>query len=190
MILQQNLHLNRFDDTEEEVIHENQEQPHNFDTTPSYNQNNQYDINPYQNNPYDNNPNLIQNQYTSSAQPYYSTKKYYFQPITTTRSPYDFKNFGFTSSVNPYSTSNEPSTNSNSPNQNNPYINSFLNFRRQTTKNPYDFGNFGKTTQSPYNINYDDNINNNYLKRSYNIASYYSDSSNINQTFANGRLSQ
>lgn len=172
--------MNRFDTAEEEG------QPHNTDyTTPQINLNNLYDTlyqNPYNHinhqsnqNPNQNlNQNPNQNDYSTTTQSVYSsqTSKYYFQPISTTKSPYDFKNFGIIST----STTAQPS-------ENTPYY--FT--KRSTTRNPYDFGNFGKTT--PNNINFEDNINNNYLKRSYNVASYYSDSSNISKTIVNGRLS-
>ncbi|ERL88271.1 hypothetical protein D910_05659 [Dendroctonus ponderosae] len=62
-----------------------------------------------------------------------------------------------------------------------PYLHNF--FPKQTTRSPYDFRDFGKkSTESPYNLGfgYNDNINNNYLKRSYNAASYFGDSSTFN----------
>ncbi|XP_060524299.1 A disintegrin and metalloproteinase with thrombospondin motifs like isoform X2 [Cylas formicarius] len=79
--------------------------------------------------------------------------------ISTTKSPYDFKNFGKnfeTSSLSPSSTQN-------------PVIVNFYSFMRSSTKNPYDFTDFGKTSTQNSDIgdkgvNYD-NVNNNHLKR-------------------------
>ncbi|CAH1121894.1 unnamed protein product [Ceutorhynchus assimilis] len=75
----------------------------------------------------------------------------------------------------------------------NPYIGNYYALIKQTTRSPYDFRDFGKkfstttTTENPYGnvgFGYNDNINNNYLKRSYNAASYYGDSSTLNKTVA------
>lgn len=64
-----------------------------------------------------------------------------------------------------------------------PIVVNFIKFKVQTTKSPYDFADFFKdiyTTKGPYDR---DDINNNYLKRSYNLASYY-DSSNVRNSRA------
>ncbi|CAH0551123.1 unnamed protein product [Brassicogethes aeneus] len=111
---------------------------------------------------------------TSTQNPYYTTKLFrsskpfqYFA-ISTTKSPYDFHNFGkqilknIPSRISTQSTSNR-------------FIGNYYNFRGQTTKSPYDFANFGKQTTTNYNFNKD--INNNFLlKRSYSDESYYSNS--------------
>ncbi|KAJ8923959.1 hypothetical protein NQ315_006735 [Exocentrus adspersus] len=181
-----------FHEDEEDLVTQNPAQPfgYSFDTTPiQYNQ-----FNPYMNMNYDEQNNQYQYPYspeysastrTVSQTPYYTTK-FTFKPLnlftfSTTKSPYDFKNFGKVSTaLTSPSTTNLP-VSSTTIYTTNPYIGTFYNIRK-TTKNPYDFGSFGKTTQS---VN--DNVNNNYLKRSYNDASYYSDS-NITQTIVTGRL--
>ncbi|XP_050296767.1 A disintegrin and metalloproteinase with thrombospondin motifs 1 isoform X2 [Anthonomus grandis grandis] len=71
----------------------------------------------------------------------------------------------------------------------NAYVGSYYAFLQKTTRSPYDFRDFGKkSTENPYSssgFGYNDNINNNYLKRSYNVASYYVESSsNLNKTLA------
>lgn len=110
-----------------------------------------------------------------------------FFSVSTTKSPYDFKNFGRafqqpTTTQRPTYTTKSPYTFSyttknpygdNVSTTKNPYIGDYYILRSKTTKSPYDFGDFGRTTK-----NYHDNINNNYLKRSYNSASYFQASSN------------
>lgn len=191
--------MNRFHDEEEDVVTQNPAHPYHFDPTPvQYNsyspyQNINYDI---QNNQYPNiyNPDFSSSTKTSSQVPHRTTK-FTFRPfnlftVTTTKSPYDFKNFGKSSTTLTSSSTNNVQTNSLNPftSTANPYVGNYYNIRRQTTKNPYDFGNFGKTTQSAYNVKENDNINNNYLKRSYNDASYYLDSSNLTRTIVKGRF--
>lgn len=121
--------------------------------TPNY-----YD---YTTHPYNPNPPPSYNPYTTPQRP-----PGFFQ-YSTTKSPYDFNNF-----ANQYTTKNPYQTTQNYYSQTtpNPYVGNYYQLIQQTTKNPYDFANFGRN-------NYD--INNNYLKRSYNAANYYSDSSNV-----------
>ncbi|XP_068896312.1 A disintegrin and metalloproteinase with thrombospondin motifs like isoform X1 [Tenebrio molitor] len=83
--------------------------------------------------------------------------------FSTTKSPYDFNRFGPRTTKSPYQTTKHQYTTPN------PYVGNYYQLRQQTTKSPYDFANFGR--------NYD--INSNYLKRSYNAANYYGDSSNV-----------
>jgi hypothetical protein len=83
--------------------------------------------------------------------------------FSTTKSPYDFNRFGPRTTKSPYQTMKHQYTTPN------PYVGNYYQLRQQTTKSPYDFANFGR--------NYD--INSNYLKRSYNAANYYGDSSNV-----------
>ncbi|CAH1958565.1 unnamed protein product [Acanthoscelides obtectus] len=130
------------------------------------NQPSPYDTVPNQQNPY-------QNTFTSTSAPITRFSfKYNFVPFSTTKSPYNFENFA--------KTAKSPSTAS--------FLKNIFSTRRATTKSPYDFANFGISTESPYSISYHDNVNNNYLKRSYNDASYYTDSSNVNATYDNRRL--
>ncbi|KAJ8979462.1 hypothetical protein NQ317_002812 [Molorchus minor] len=192
-----------FHEEEEEALNLNPIQPYNYynaDTTqPPYENPLPPQYYQYQNNPYD----FQSNQYPYSLQtqdfsgssdvtsqaPVSTTTRYTFRPLnlftfSTTKSPYDFKNFGKKSTTSPlphtlpidYQT-NPVSTYTTSTIS--PFLNSLNNFRRQTTKNPYDFANFGKMTQSQY-------ADNNHLKRSYNAASYYTDSSNITETVLKG----
>nr|CAI5829210.1 unnamed protein product [Callosobruchus analis] len=136
----------------------NQHSPYN--TVP--NQQSSYDSVPNQQNPY-------QNTFTSTSSPITRFSfKYNFVPFSTTKSPYNFENFA--------KTAKSPSTSA--------FLKNVFSTRRATTKSPYDFANFGGSTESPYH----DNVNNNYLKRSYNDASYFTDSSNVNSTYANRRL--
>nr|CAH7747888.1 unnamed protein product [Callosobruchus chinensis] len=140
----------------------NQHSPYN--TVP--NQQSSYDTIPNQQNPY-------QNTFTSTSTPITRFSfKYNFVPFSTTKSPYNFENFA--------KTAKSPSTSS--------FLKNFFSTRRSTTKSPYDFANFGVSTESPYSITYHENVNNNYLKRSYSDASYFTDSSNVNSTYANRRL--
>lgn len=102
------------------------------------------------------------------TQPYYnpySTPPQRFYQFSTTKSPYDFNSFTRQNSHDP---------NYFGQTTTNPYVGNYYRLRLQTTKNPYDFANFGR--------NYD--INNNDLKRSYNPANYYSDSSNVRNNSA------
>ncbi|KAF5308591.1 hypothetical protein FQR65_LT06139, partial [Abscondita terminalis] len=109
--------------------------------------------------------------YTSKT---YTTSKPFFFSFSTTPSFID-KFFRTTKSPTTYRTfshhTNSPSSTSN------PFVGKFYELQKQTTKNPYDFANFAKHYQD---------INNNYLKRSYNVASYY-DSSNIQNTNSNAQ---
>lgn len=159
---------NRFYD-EEDTVNYNQDNnpvpPQTYDeytTLPPY-----YNYYQYQSeDPY------VNNQYNSP-----STKNYIsFKPfsISTTRSPYNFENFAqqYNTQTNYY-----PPQQQQQQTTKNPYVGNYYQIIQQTTKNPYDFANFGK--------NYHDNVNNNYLKRSYNAASYYSDSSNVRNVTAN-----
>lgn len=163
------------------LFHDDEDEINYSDYTtanPYFNQFNQ------QQNYYNQNPVYNQDFYyttttTSTQSPLYYTSKSYntLKPFffTTTRSPYNFKDFGVQYS-NPYSHSPAISTTQN------PFSNSFFSsFRRQTTKSPYDFADFGRTSKNPslYNLNFNDNINNNYLKRSYNTATFFSDSSSV-----------
>lgn len=107
-----------------------------------------------------------------------SPPNYYYNVYSTTKSPYNFESFGKQSTSSYYGSEQTPSTK-------NPYVGNYYQLIQQTTKSPYDFANFGQTTKNPYTMNYHDNINNNYLKRSYNSASYYGDSSNTRNVTAN-----
>ncbi|RZC33117.1 venom metalloproteinase 3, partial [Asbolus verrucosus] len=138
-----------FHEDEEEVNYQRPETPNYY---------NEYTTPPYyrSENPTPYYP--TQSPYTTSYKPFG------FHRFSTTRSPYDFKHFGQQyTTKSPYQTSKTY----HSQTTPNPYVGNYYQLRQQTTKNPYDFANFGR--------NYD--INNNYLKRSYNAASYYSDSS-------------
>lgn len=131
--------------------------------------------------------NSYQNQNTPPSTSTTTTKqfvyKFSFPPFSTTRSPYNFDNFG-----RPSTTTTTTTTTTPTPTHSTHFFGgNFFGFQRQTTKNPYDFGNFGKTTENPYNVKYSNDNINNYLKRSYNAASYYSDSSNISRTVVAGR---
>lgn len=154
----------RFYDEGEENYQNNQAYPPNtyseYTTLPPYPYYQQQPEEPY-NNPYSTNP---------------PPQNYYYNVYSTTKSPYNFENFGKQSTPGYYSPT---------PSTKNPYVGNYYQLIQQTTKNPYDFGNFGQTTKNPYTVNYNDNINNNYLKRSYNTASYYSDSSNVRNVTAN-----
>ncbi|XP_017774534.1 PREDICTED: A disintegrin and metalloproteinase with thrombospondin motifs 1 isoform X2 [Nicrophorus vespilloides] len=136
---------------------------------------------------------------TTTQSPYYTklTTRYQpFQPfsISTTRSPYDFQHYfkqtTSTTTRKPFYTTRTPytyTTTTAKPNTTkNPYIGNYFLLKQKTTRNPYDFANFGKNYQTTNTANYNDNINNNYLKRSYNSASYFSDSSNIRNASAFG----
>lgn len=125
--------------------------------------------NTQQYNPYENSQIQTQNPYFPSIT---TTQRYIFSPVSSTRSPYDFNNF-------PTQKQYE-----------NSFLGNYFSTLRKTTKSPYDFANFGRTTQNPFSQNFNDHIDNNYLKRSYNIASYYSDSSNLNKTVVNGKHSK
>ncbi|XP_044263174.1 venom metalloproteinase 3 isoform X2 [Tribolium madens] len=131
------------------LFHEDDEEVNQRPETPNY-----YD---YTTPPYNPNP--------PSYNPYTTPKQFY--QFSTTKSPYNFNNFARQyTSKNPYQTTHTYYSQTTP----NPYVGNYYQLRLQTTKNPYDFANFGRN-------NYD--INNNYLKRSYNTANYYSDSSNI-----------
>ncbi|XP_008195683.1 A disintegrin and metalloproteinase with thrombospondin motifs like isoform X2 [Tribolium castaneum] len=131
------------------LFHEDDEEVNQRPETPKY-----YD---YTTPPYNPNP--------PSYNPYTTPRQFY--QFSTTKSPYDFNDFARQyTSKNPYQTT-ESYYSQTTPN---PYVGNYYQLRLQTTKNPYDFANFGRN-------NYD--INNNYLKRSYNTANYYSDSSNV-----------
>ncbi|XP_018564553.1 A disintegrin and metalloproteinase with thrombospondin motifs 1 isoform X2 [Anoplophora glabripennis] len=184
-----------FHDDEEDVVTQNPAHPYHFDTTPvQYNpyspyQNINYDV---QNNQYPNvyNPEFSASTRTAPQVPVLTTK-FTYRPlnlvaITTTKSPYDFKNFGKPSTTLIASSTNTVQVNSPYTSTTNRYVGNYYSIRRQTTKSPYDFGNFGKTTPNLYNVNDSDNVNNNYLKRSYNDSSYYSDGSDIRQTLVKG----
>lgn len=142
--------------------------------------------NPYQNNPFDSiQLQTPQNPYKFPSISTTPPQRFTFNPVSTSRSPYDFNQFS-SPTPNPYLIT--PDLVSVDPNENS-FLGNYFNTLRKTTKSPYDFGNFGRTSQNPFNQNFNDNIDNNYLKRSYNLASFYSDSSNLNKTVVNGRLS-
>lgn len=156
---------NRSDDGQEELIYQNPEQPYQL---------------AYQNSPVQ----TSQNPFQTSFFPV-TTPRFVFSSVSTTRSPYDF-NFFPTNKPSPFVSS--PDVSRVNPNENF-FLGNYFETLRKTTKSPYDFGNFGKTSPSPFVQIFNDNIDNNYLKRSYNVASYYSDSSNLNKSIVNGRLS-
>lgn len=159
------LHTNRFYDVDDDT--QNNPQPpqtyQEYTTLPPYYNYYQYSSeDPYK------------NQYSvPPTQPpiVYSSSPYKQFSISTTRSPYNFENFGQQFTTQPVA---QPQTTKN------PYIGNYYQIIQQTTKNPYDFANFGQPPKSYYN----ENVNNNYLKRSYNTASYYSDSSNVRNVTA------
>ncbi|KAF5298699.1 hypothetical protein FQA39_LY11709 [Lamprigera yunnana] len=103
--------------------------------------------------------------YITTEQEYTTSKPFFFS--FTTASPLNLQKYFHTTKTLSYRTYTH-NTNSHSSTYN-PYVGKFYEIQKQTTKNPYDFANFAK--------NYQD-INSNYLKRSYNVASYY-DSSNV-----------
>ncbi|XP_049826682.1 A disintegrin and metalloproteinase with thrombospondin motifs 16 isoform X2 [Aethina tumida] len=189
-----------FHDEDEEITPEAPKYYNNYQDYSTQSPYNPYNYNQYNQN---DNPYYSQDYYsttttttTTTQNPYYTTKSYTFKPfnyfsISTTKSPYDFHNFGKEyTTQKPYTNNYYTTQNPYSPTQStsNPYVGNYFNVRRQTTKSPYDFADFGKqTTKNPYSLNYNDNINNNYLKRSYNAASYYSDSSNVRNVTV-GRL--
>ncbi|KAG5896449.1 hypothetical protein JTB14_022528 [Gonioctena quinquepunctata] len=174
----------------EEIVNEN-EAPDSKNDAPL----NKYHYSPYNMINENTQNNLFQNpQYTNNQNPYSpstvpaeSTKRFTFPPISTTKSPYNYQNFEkqFTSS-SPKTTS----INSVGTTPNNPFFSNFFAFWRQTTKSPYDFGDFGKPLQNPYSTVNVDSVNNNYLKRSYSDASYFSDSGRVSDSvLVNGRVS-
>ena len=112
--------------------------------------------------------------YSTQSPFHHFTPSRFNSPFSTTKSPYDFNSFArhFTSQ-NPYQ-GTKSYFGQTTPN---PYVGNYYQLRRQTTKSPYDFANFGRNT-------YD--ISNNDLKRSYNPASYFSDSSNVRNKSALG----
>ncbi|KAF2881189.1 hypothetical protein ILUMI_25014, partial [Ignelater luminosus] len=125
------------------------------------------------------------NPYYTTPQPY-TTKSVNYYSISTTKSYFNFQNYGSQSTTkSPYSFQSyqrqetTPQNVYNNQQQQhttkNPYIGDYYRLRKLTTKNPYDFASFAKGFQD---------INNNYLKRSYNVASYY-DSSNVRNRTTN-----
>ncbi|XP_044745503.1 A disintegrin and metalloproteinase with thrombospondin motifs 16 isoform X2 [Coccinella septempunctata] len=177
------------EDDEEIEGYQKPEQPqyYNYNTSP------QPPINPYyQFNNFDDPNNYNQNYYSSSMDPSFvptkkngefpsTIKRFNLFTLSTTKSPYDFKNFGkfptqqsFADKFNLRNFLFPKSTTTN------PYLGNFYQLRKLTTINPYNFSNFGRTTKSPYALNLDE-INNNYLKR--NAASYFPSDSNIMNNF-------
>ncbi|XP_074036660.1 sol narae isoform X2 [Leptinotarsa decemlineata] len=112
---------------------------------------------PYKNPLYHNNQNSPHDAVT--------TKKSVFLSISTTKSPFSFNN------SKKQITSSFPNAISSFPYQDN-----LFSIRRQTTKSPYDFGDFGKTSQNPYKT---EDLNDNYLKRSFSSSSLIRGSSSI-----------
>lgn len=111
-------------------------------------------------------------------------KRFNLFTLSTTKSPYDFKNFGKFSTQNSFSDKFSLSNLRNflfpKSTTTNPYIGNYYQLRKLTTRNPYNFSNFGRTTKSPYTSNFDE-INNNYLKR--NAASYFPSDTKIMNNF-------
>lgn len=174
-----NNNCNRFHD-DEDVDNINGDQ---YTTQPYYN----YQTTENYNNNY--NTQRLQQQFLNTKTP----QLYTFQPFSTTKSPYNFQNFGSQFTVttkNPFSNNNYFFSTSSTTTQTpptippfqstiNPYVGNYYFLKQQTTVNPYNFANFGnfaKTRNNPESI---DEINNNHLKRSYVASSYFVDSSNV-----------
>lgn len=124
-------------------------------------------------------PNYFQNTHTSHVS---IPQQFTFNPFSTSKSHYDYNK---TPTQKPYSHFGSPSLGKVSSNANT-FLGNYFNTLMKTTKSLYDFGNFGITTQRTFSDNFNVNVDNNYLKRSYDIASYYVDSSNVNKTVKNG----
>ncbi|XP_045468119.1 A disintegrin and metalloproteinase with thrombospondin motifs 16 isoform X2 [Harmonia axyridis] len=182
-----------YDDEEEVEAYQKPEQPQYYD----YNTSPQPPQNPYyQFNNFDDPNNYNQNYYSLSMDPSFvptkksddynpaTLKRFNLFTLSTTKSPYDFKNFGKfptqNSFVDKFSLSNLRNFLFPKSTTTNPYIGNYYQLRKLTTINPYNFSNFGRTTKSPYTLNFDD-INNNYLKR--NAASYFPSDTNIMNNF-------
>uniref|UniRef100_A0A1Y1MQZ3 Peptidase M12B domain-containing protein n=5 Tax=Photinus pyralis TaxID=7054 RepID=A0A1Y1MQZ3_PHOPY len=117
-------------------------------------------------------PETTQTPYVTSPKTYTTSKPFFFSFSTSKPQTHFSKYFHTTKSITSRTYSHQ--TNGISTTHN-PYVGKFYELQKQTTINPYDFANFAKRYQD---------INNNYLKRSYNVASYY-DSSNVQNTQTN-----
>ncbi|CAG9836333.1 unnamed protein product [Diabrotica balteata] len=164
------------DKTETSTTYKNLQKYHQIHST----EKSQLDFNPYQNSYSTTKKNSYQTplifnfknfQTTTSEHP--STKfsfKFMYPQDSTTKSAYNFKQYS------KLTTTQKPTPETSTVGTTNRYIGNYYLLRKQTTKNPYDFADFGKSTQSPYDsVSYNENLNN-YLKRSYNDVSYFSDS--------------
>lgn len=102
--------------------------------------------------------------------------------VSTTKSPYDFQHFTQKESTqHVYTTSTVKTVVTVTSSTINPYIGTYYQLRRRTTKSPYDFADFGKHFKGS-SVENDENVNKNYLKRSYASDNFFESSSNSENT--------
>ncbi|KRT84676.1 hypothetical protein AMK59_1687 [Oryctes borbonicus] len=101
--------------------------------------------------------------------------------VSNTKSPYDFQHFTNRPVTQIYDNLHTISTTkvtvATISSTLNPYIGNYYELRQRTTKSPYNFADFGKHLKNT-NIENDDNLNKNYLKRSYVSDNFFMESNN------------
>ncbi|GJQ78637.1 hypothetical protein Trydic_g11742 [Trypoxylus dichotomus] len=99
--------------------------------------------------------------------------------VSITKSPYDFQYFTNRPVTQIYDNLHTTSTTkvivATISSTLNPYVGNYYELRQRTTKSPYDFADFGKHFKNT-NIENDDNLNKNYLKRSYVSDNFFMES--------------
>ncbi|KAK9685484.1 ADAMTS cysteine-rich domain 2 [Popillia japonica] len=151
----------------------------------NYNDNNGQNIPPQQNLNISYNPFQFEDLSQSTYHPPSSSATYGSYPkfsISTTKSPYDFqrfnhKSFSSTPYNNLYTTSTAKTIVTITSSTINPYIGNYYQLRHRTTKSPYNFADFGKNFKNT-NVDNDDSLNRNYLKRSYVSDSFFMETNN------------